>query len=85
MVHTPDGMGVDRYHERQNMKEAANWDYSRYTHELVALDAGGEEVYRTEAFTSEEEAQAAADALNGDIPDDIDDSVERFEPAERED
>ena len=52
-------MGADRYRERQNMKEARHVE-SLYSYELVALDEEGEEVYRTEAFHTEEEARKAA-------------------------
>jgi hypothetical protein len=81
-------MGADRYNERQNMREARQptrvppW-------EIVALDAEGNEFYRTEAFDTEEEARAEAEELNeGGIPERlqklVDGTIDRFEPVRRE-
>jgi hypothetical protein len=71
-------MGADRYREAQNMKEAQRDPLYEYDYELAALDSDGNEVYRTEAFHTEREAQEHACELNGDIPDRIPDEVVRF-------
>jgi hypothetical protein len=81
--HTPDGMGADRYNERQNMRAASRDGTPAYTHELAALDADGDELYRTEGFFSEEAAAEAAAELNESIPSRIEENVARFEAVER--
>jgi hypothetical protein len=79
MAHnTPDGMGADRHREVQNMKESRQDPLYEFSYELAALDRDGEEVYRTEAFHTEEEAQDHACELNSEIPDRIPDEVVRF-------
>jgi hypothetical protein len=55
--------------------------------ELVAFDADGNELYRTEYFESREEAQADADAFDkGDAywVENISDEVDHFEPRQTE-
>jgi len=83
----PDGMGADRYNERQNMKEARHASGPGYTHELAAMDDDGNELYRTEGFHSFEDARdAAAEANSSTLGSDrLDDDVARFKPVEKED
>jgi len=76
----PDGMGADRYNERQNMKEARHASGPGYTHELAAMDDDGN-------FHSFEDARdAAAEANSSTLGSDrLDDDVARFKPVEKED
>lgn len=80
MQHQPDGMGADRYRERQKMKQA-NQDTPTPDWELAALDADGNELYRTEYANSEEEAEQLVDEID---PSEHD-GVERFEARENKD
>lgn len=73
-MHTPDGMGADRYRERQNMREATR-EPRRPLWEVVAVDDEGNILYGTEFATSEKEAQNIVARCN---PDDADDDVAEF-------
>jgi hypothetical protein len=80
----PDGMGADRYRERENMKEARQPVHTPEW-ELRALNQNGRELYRTESFDSHEDAHESAQELNeGELPDNIDDSVAMFEPVRKD-
>jgi len=55
--------------------------------ELAALDANGNELYRTEYYDSREEAQADADAFSDGSAywtDNVKDEVKKFEPRKTE-
>lgn len=81
---TPDGMGADRYNERQNMKDAQQ-ETRTPPWELAALDATGAELYRTEYFEDRDAAASHAKDLNdGGIPSRLDDDIARFEPRRSE-
>jgi len=86
MHHTPDGMGADRYNERQNMKEARQ-ETRTPPWELAALDDEGNELYRTEYQESKEEAVQAAAELNSSNPEtpEMPEGVAQFKPVETED
>ena len=59
---TPDGMGADRYNERQTMKEARHVKEPNY--EVIAEDNEGNELYVTDSADSEETAREIAAELN---------------------
>lgn len=81
---TPDGMAGQSRQELDNMRRA-HAPTPTLPWELAALDADGNELYRTEGFANEDLARQEADMLNeGGIPDRIDDEVARFEAVERE-
>jgi hypothetical protein len=86
MARTPDGMGVDRYRERQNMA-AASHKTRTPPWELAALDMNGEELYRTEHQDSKEEAVQAAARLNSSDPNtpELPENVARFKPVRTQD
>ena len=60
---TPDGMGADRYNERQNMKEAQHFD-PLFKYDVIAVDFDGNKLYETESCATEEEARDTAAELN---------------------
>ena len=59
---TPDGMGADRYNERQNMKEARHVKEPNY--DVIAEDDEGNELYVTESADTKEAARDTAAELN---------------------
>jgi hypothetical protein len=54
---TPDGMGADRYRERQNMR-AAKSAPPNYSHDVIAVDSRGAHLYVAESAWSESEAES---------------------------
>lgn len=80
MSHTrPDGMATPRT-EIQEMKQARQETHTP-DWELAALDADGNQLYRTEYADTEAEAQQVADSID---PSQFDD-VAAFEPVPTED
>ena len=75
----PDGMGADRYRERHNMQEARQ-ETPTPDWELAALDADGNELYRTEYVDTEAEAEELIEEID---PADHD-GVDRFEAVRTE-
>lgn len=77
-------MAQEYHRELDNMRQR-----EMYTHpwELAAVDADGNELYRTEPQESREDAVAEAEVLNTELSngelEDLDDEVDHFEPAER--
>ena len=59
---TPDGMGADRYNERQNMKEARHVKEPNY--DVIAEDDEGNELYVTDSADTEEAAREIAAEIN---------------------
>jgi len=59
---TPDGMGADRYNERQNMKEARHVKEPNY--DVIAVDEEGNELYETDSADTEEAAEESVTELN---------------------
>ena len=59
---TPDGMGADRYNERQNMKEARHVKEPNY--DVIAVDEEGNELYVTDSTDTEEAAEEIAAEIN---------------------
>lgn len=78
MVVRPDGMGADRYNERQNMKAARQ--KPGFTHDVVAVDADGEVLFETEALFPNETDDALEDYPDGD---DAPEGVDHYEIRER--
>lgn len=63
-MQTPDGMGADRYNERQNMREAAHEPPS-FNYDVVAVHPETEEhLCVTDSTYSEEEAERIRDRNN---------------------
>lgn len=53
-MEAPDGMGADRYNERQNMAASKQIDEPQY--DIIAVDSNGEELYETASAWTEDEA-----------------------------
>jgi hypothetical protein len=83
-MNAPDGMGADRYHERRNMKPR---DDPPLTHDVIAVDIIGAELFVCDSAFSEEGARATAEDLNNPRPqnaDTIPAKVDHYEVRERE-
>lgn len=83
-MNAPDGMGADRYHERRNMKPRND---PPLTHDVIAVDSSGNELFVCDSASSEEEARATAEYMNNPLPQDADTipaEVDRYEVRERE-
>ena len=76
----PDGMAT-MAQERKHMKEMRQFEPT-FTHELIALDSDGGELYRTGAYHSEEEAQSDIAAMDESDFERLDDAVDSFEVGE---
>ena len=59
----PDGMGADRYNERQNMRAAQEQEDSA-SHDVWAIDSDGEMLYVAESAWTENAAESECDACN---------------------
>ena len=77
---TPDGMGADRYNERQNMKEARHVKEPNY--DVIAEDDEGNELYVTDSADTEEAAREIAAEINSERDgwlDEVREKVARFD------
>ena len=73
-------------HAALRQSEHGSFDADPLPWELAAIDADGNELYRTEGFATEEEAQADCDAFDEGAAywvDNIDCEVDHFEPRRR--
>lgn len=79
---TPDGMGADRYNERQNMI-ASNHEEPTASHDVWAVDRDGELLYVAESAWTYEAAESERDAceklLASTAPHNIPEEVAGFE------
>lgn len=83
---TPDGMGADRYNERQHMAEMRHEPSA--SHDIVAVDRDGETLYVAESAWTEEAAESELEAcralLASTAPHNIPEEVADFEIRQRE-
>jgi len=59
---TPDGMGADRYRERQNMRAANQSERASPSHDVIAVGTHGEHLYVAESAWSESAAESEREA-----------------------
>lgn len=59
---TPDGMGADRYRERQNMRASNQSSTANPSHDVIAVDSRGAHLYVAESAWSESAAESEREA-----------------------
>lgn len=77
----PDGMGADRYNERQNMRAAR--EEPGFTHDVVAVDESGEVLFETESLYPNEVDDALTRGAGYPEGDDAPEGVDHYEVRER--